>query len=141
MTKVINSIGISILFFIITSFNHIPNDWSSWTTSRCFKGIDFRTRRGDFNNVSNKYEWDVQFRNRYNEDVHFSFTLTPSYIGNTENEDLTDRIDIKANTTHFNKQYYNYSWFLLNESQSPRVFIGKMKFGEDKDFHYANCDN
>ena len=48
------------------------SDWSSWKTTSCFKGVDFKLnpRRQVVEIIS---KMTVEFRNRYYEDVHLNY--------------------------------------------------------------------
>lgn len=67
--------------------------WGPWYQAACFRGIDFSVRRGDYNESAGKYMWYVKMRNRYNQDVSFSYNLVPSYASTGKG---TDRITIRA---------------------------------------------
>ncbi len=48
-------------------------DWSLWQKVSCYKGIQFRTSRGEF--YMGKYSWYVQFRNLYSREVRFGYNI------------------------------------------------------------------
>lgn len=51
-------------------------DWSPWTTVSGLDGLDFRTCRASFNDNSGAYNWYVEWRNRYSEDIFFDYAVT-----------------------------------------------------------------
>ena len=53
--------------------------WDSWNTTDCFRGFDFRVRNDGYNKYEDKYRWSIQFRNRYQENIHFSYKAVAPY--------------------------------------------------------------
>ncbi len=68
----VNNNESSELFFEI-DLSDLKEDqgWDSWNTTDCFRGLDFRVRNDGYNKYADKYRWSIQFRNRYQENIHF----------------------------------------------------------------------
>lgn len=65
--------------FLIPQHSFAQSDWSYWQQTDCLAGVDVRVKRGDYNQVAKKYKWYVEFKNRYDEKVHFnSIAVEPS---------------------------------------------------------------
>jgi hypothetical protein len=112
------------------------NGWGNWKTTDCFRGLDFRVKKKT-SNYSKRTEWLVQFKNRYNNKINFSYEIVPyskrSEIRNSER--TTNRIDINANTTE-RSSHYQY----LYESNMVYIHVNKVRFGRDGSQAYSNCD-
>lgn len=111
-------------------------EWGSWTTTDCFKGLDFRVKRSSQNSYSKKYEWLVQFRNRYYEKVTFNYKMVP-YAEKSEirrTGKTLNRVDVAANSTMSGSK-----WAYLDESSKVYVYVNKLRFGKDYG-DYAECD-
>jgi len=108
--------------------------WGEWNTTSCFKGLDFRVKKKS-TSTEGKYEWLVQFRNRYNEKIVFMYEMVPYNERHAiENSGrTTNYVDLKANYTE-SSTHYRY----LNESNSVYVYINKVRFGGSS--NYAECD-
>jgi hypothetical protein len=123
---------IVLLLTTFISFSYVNaqswTDWSDWQTTSCFTGVDFRVKSKKTS--TGKYEMYVDFRNRYNEDVHFNFDIKGGSYSNANN-----RITVRANSTKdsWTGASYTSDYFYVN--------IGKLRFGRDGLQDYASCDN
>lgn len=106
------------------------SDWGQWRNVSCYKGIDFRTKRGDYNSYARKWNWYVQFRNRYYEKINFNYII--SEPDETENPD--HRTHIEAEDTGDSKLA------LLSSSGGCHVTVGMVRFGENDTGTYSRCD-
>ena len=106
------------------------SDWGEWTTSDCLKEIDYRVKKGDFNSYANKWYWYLQFRNRYENQVHFSYSI--SEPGTQTEPDHRDQID--AGETSDTKG------FLLTSGSRCHVRTGNLRFGDNDYGPYEPCD-
>lgn len=78
-------IFIIVAFFLsFSSFVIIPEiqtekqanqGWSPWQKVSCFKGLQYRTKRGN-READGTYWWSVQFRNLYNITTGFNYNIT-----------------------------------------------------------------
>lgn len=122
------------LMVTLTSFtNSTPSgDWGPWTSMSCFKGLDFSVKKASYNEYAKKYEWWVKFRNRYNTNASFNCVLKESYVSSAKG---TDRVTVRANSEG------GSTWFLIAEANYARVFVDKLRFGNDDwGTDYATCD-
>ena len=125
--------SIQLLLFVViiitslttTSFKKATNDWGNWTSPNArYDGIEVRVRRGDYNNYAKKWQWDLQFRNRYNKKVTFQYGCTAS---NDRNSCRTEqRTSLDANETEGNDDVRS---FLLNEVNTVYVCLDRVEFG------------
>ncbi len=51
-------------------------DWSPWSTVSGLDGLDFRTCRGGYDDNAEAYNWYVEWRNRYGQDIYFDYAVT-----------------------------------------------------------------
>jgi hypothetical protein len=105
-------------------------DWGEWVNDDCFEGIDYRAKRGDFNSYANKWNWYVQFRNRYNQRLNFNYAIGEPGT----RPDPDHRTYISSNGTSDSKIA------LLISSSSCRVRVGYVRFGYDDSGSYEKCD-
>ena len=119
------------------NFNNYQTEWGSWNTTDCFRGLDFRVKRGNYNQYAKKYKWYVQFKNRYDEKIYFNFAMV----------EYRNRNHIKnsGNTKHRGNATANggikESYFLVDDASSVYVYVNKVRLG-DKDWgkDYYDCD-
>lgn len=119
---------ITILLVIVSvtviAFKNATDDWGKWSSPNVkYEGLEVRVRRGDYNPYSKKWQWDLQFRNRYTKKVTYSYGCVESY--NRNNCKLEERNSIEANET----DTYTYS-FLLNEANTVFICLDKVEFGD-----------
>lgn len=134
MKRVTVFIVLGFLFTSLSSF-HLSNfsDYGPWTTTSCFKGLDFCVKKASYNEYARKYEWWVKFRNRYSGDVSFNCALKESYVNSAK---TTDRVTVRASSEG------GSIWFLVADANSVKVFIDDLRFGNDDwGTNYASCDN
>lgn len=133
MKKTTFLFAIGLVFLVLSSFNTSNNtDWGPWQTSSCYKGLDFSLKRDSYNDYAKKYKWLIKFRNRYNENVAFSFVLKENSVSSA---DGTHRGNVKANSEGPG------TYFLLADANSVKTFIDKLRFGNDWGSDYVQCDN
>ncbi|SDR91015.1 hypothetical protein SAMN05216503_1360 [Polaribacter sp. KT25b] len=126
------------LIKIDVNSNSYQNGWSTWKTTDCFRGLDLRVKKKPKSNYSEKHEWLVQFRNRYNNKIYFSYEIVPySEKQNIRNSQrTTNRVDLKGNTTE-KSTHYKY----LREANTVYVHVNKVRFSNDYGKGYSDCDN
>lgn len=103
-------------------------DWGRWTTTSCFKGVDFRVKSKKTS--TGKYEMYLEFRNRYNGDVHFNYEAEGGSYTTKNN-----RVTVRAGETY--KTWAGASF----TSDYFYISIDRLRFGRDGLQDYANCDN
>jgi hypothetical protein len=97
-------------------------DYGQWRTDPQHNGVDFRVRcECDHPALPGKYVWWVQFRNRYNEPVAFSFRLTRQ---GERPSGYTDRLVIKSRET-------GEGWNFVTSNTNILVWTEDWKEGED----------
>jgi len=131
------TIIISIIFSLFSITVYSQDGWSSWTQTDCYKGLDFRVKKTEYNEHAKKYRWSVQFRNRYQENIHFSCTaVKPSERSKIRSSNkTTDRMHAKGNggTTG--------TYFLVDAPSDIYVHVNKVKIGKDTwEGGYYDCD-
>ncbi len=102
-------------------------DWSRWTDSGCYKGIDFRVKSKKTS--TGKYEMYLEFKNRYYKNVSFNYEIKGgSYTVRNK------RVTVKAGDTYktwggsnFTDDYFTVSTFRLSFKGDP--------------YKYVNCDD
>lgn len=77
-------------------------EWSVWTTVEGVDGLDFRTCRSSYNEAGGAYNWNVEWRNRYDRAVAFDFAVAASADAVPESD---GRLEISAGS-------YACSWGL-----------------------------
>jgi hypothetical protein len=119
-----------LLIMTITSFGAIKaqswSDWGSWNSISCFKGVDFRVKTKKTS--TGTYEAKLEFRNRYDEKINFTFEAKGGSFTTGNN-----RISVSANSTKetWIGQSFTSSYFYVN--------IDRVRFGADSG-PFANCD-
>lgn len=110
--------------------NNESNEWGAWVNDDCFSGIDFRVKKGDYNNYAKQWYWYVQFRNRYNKQVHFSYAVAePGTRPEPDHRISADANDVSDSTG-----------FLLYSGGQIRVRVGYIRFGSYDSGTYSTCD-
>ena len=126
---------LSIFLLVLMSFTAKltpqQNSFGPWKTSTCFKGLDFCVKKGSYHQPSGTYMWTVKFRNRYNVKIHFNCVLAAS---NATSANTRERDEISPNEEFEND-------FFVADANNVRVFVDKMRFGNEDYGEYANCDN
>lgn len=59
-----------LLFQLTISFGQKPQ-WGPWTTMACYKGIQYRVANLGYDKSTNKYWWNVRWKNNYSKAVSF----------------------------------------------------------------------
>lgn len=113
-----------------TKQNPFTTEWGEWMNDDCFKGIDYRVRKGEYNSYAGKWNWYVQFRNRYQAPVHFNYIV--SEPGTRPDPDHRTHMD--GNCISDTKL------FLLYNSSLVHVRVGYIRFGNSDSGNYASCD-
>ncbi|OSY89497.1 hypothetical protein WH52_02360 [Tenacibaculum holothuriorum] len=110
--------------------------WGNWNRTDCLRGLDFRVRNDGYNKYAKKYRWSIQFRNRYRDDIHFSYKA----VAPNEKYDIrssgrtTDRVHVDSGDTRG-------SYYLVRSGNSIYVYINKIRLGEkDYGYGYYDCD-
>ena len=117
---------------MLNSFkNPIQSSYGPWNKTSCYRGIDYCVKRASYNDVAKKYEWWVKFRNNYQTTVSFSFIAKESNVRSAE---TSSRLTVRSGEDGSN-------WFLLADANSIRVFVDRLRFGDDNGGKYAPCDN
>jgi hypothetical protein len=112
------------------TINNDSNDWGAWGNDDCFSGIDYRVKKGDYNNYAKQWYWYVQFRNRYNKQVHFSYAVAePGTRPEPDHRTSVDANDVSDSTG-----------FLLYSGGQIRVRVGYIRFGSYDSGAYSTCD-
>lgn len=124
--------GLLLFTLSFTPVIHHPttSDWSEWVSGNCVQGIDYRVKKGDFNNYAKKWYWYVQFRNRYNNTVNFSYSV--SEPGTMTNPDHRSRMT--------GGNLSDATGFLMYSGDKVHVRVGYVRFGDSDSGQYVNCD-
>lgn len=114
-----------------------PNDvnqseWSTWRETSCYKGLDFRVKNRGKNYNGTKFNWGVQFRNRYQDRIYFSYEV---YDDIPSNPRTTNRTDIRSG-----EMTDGYRDFYMQNGNSIYVFVDKVRFERDGLQDYYDCD-
>lgn len=104
---------------------HAQSEWSSWKESKCFKGIDFRTKNTGYNEYAKQYSWSVQFRNRYYKKLSLSTNLFATQQ-EARNGKTTDRV-----SNIRNNEQKAVIWLLVDSKDRAFVKIDGVRLGED----------
>ncbi|MFN8258075.1 MAG: hypothetical protein U0W24_20465 [Bacteroidales bacterium] len=67
-----NLILCSFIILLSSASSLAQTDWGYWYETDCSKGLEFRVKRLECNQHEKKYKWAVQFRNKYQHDIHFN---------------------------------------------------------------------
>ncbi len=114
------------LMSLVASWASAQNEFGPWQQSRCFSGIDERTRMtGEV--VDGKHKWIVELRNRYQRGIAISVTAKESYVTSAK---TTERFIIGPGRTEG-----TYYW--LAETKTIMVFVDKLSMGDGP---YLPCD-
>ena len=108
------------------------NNWGSRQSTSCYKGLDFRVKLRGKNYDGSKHIWGVQFRNRYNDVIHFSYEV---YNREPNNARTTHRTDLKPGALSS-----GVSDFYMENSNSIYVFVDSVRFIKDGLQPYYECD-
>ncbi|WP_338376167.1 hypothetical protein [uncultured Flavobacterium sp.] len=118
----------AVMFFLTVNMAQAQwTDWSNWTSIACFKGVQFRVKSKKTS--TGKYEAYLEFKNNYNEKVHFNYEITGGSYSNKNN-----RVTVNSGSTY--KSYSGSSF----TSKYFNVYIDRLRFGKDGLQPYADCD-
>lgn len=113
-----------------TKTPEINSDWGEWINVSCYKGIDFRTKKGDYNSYARKWLYSIQFRNRYYKRVSFNYSVNEPGEDNTPDHrkhiDASEASDVTGT--------------LLYSANGCRILINKVRFGDDYEGDFVSCD-
>jgi|GEM_PF-203166 len=116
-----------LIFLSTTTLLSAQSPWSPWQETTCYKGIDFRTKRNGYNEYAKKFNWTVQFRNRYQKNLHLNCKLFVSQ-GRAAGKKATDRLmNIKPGETRG-------TWFLVASGDQVYVLIQNVRVGNQDDW-------
>lgn len=120
-----------LLLTVITIVGYAQSrNYGPWYTAVCFKGIEYRVSKGQYNEYAKEYKWYVQFRNNYNQEISFSFEGSPD---NTSNIKTNKRCSIEPGEIHLSEM-------LIGEANSITVTIDKLTFNSTRNGKYEPCD-
>ena len=138
-------LGIAVIFSLAFKNNTTPKpmlnhksdkwgEWGPWKTTSCYKGLDFRVRRTQEDSFNGpKYEWEAQFRNRYEDQISFNFKITEP----GDESETGDRQSISANGSSNGED-----WALTTNAYRCEVLVDKVRFGDDDASKpYIECGN
>lgn len=123
--------------FFVSTETHAQNSWGAWNTMGCLDGLDYRVKCGEYNRFAKKYSWQVEFRNRYRKDIHFSFTaVEPHRKSEIKNSGKTNRRHTVAANGGIER-----GWFLIDATSSIYVYVNQVRFGNQDipGTEYYNC--
>lgn len=104
-------------------------NWGAWRESQ-FSGLDFRVKCGEYNDSAKKQTWYLQFRNRYQKKIYFSFKMA----------DPSEKVTRTSGRTSLRSGAESHSDFaLLNTGCSGMVavYVNEVRFGENDSGPYA----
>jgi hypothetical protein len=107
-------------------------DWGPWNQTSCYKGLDFRVMNRGQTYDKKKYIWSVQFRNRYNEKIYFSYEVFDSKPSSPR---TTNRTNLDPDKTSD-----GYRDFYMQNGSSIYVYIDDVRFNKDGLQEFYDCD-
>ncbi len=117
-----------VMFFLTINLAQAQSTgWSNWTSIDCFKGVQFRVKSQKTS--SGKYEAYLEFKNNYNENIHFNYEISGGSYSSRNN-----RVSVRAGSTY--KSYAGTSF----TSNYFNVYVDRLRFGRDGLQPYADCD-
>lgn len=120
-----------VLLFVANS-TIAQNTWSVWQEAPCYKGLDFRVKKGSYNEHTQGHKWLVQIRNRYKKTIDVSVLL---YNNSSSKRQSYDRL------TNINTNNQKGTWFLLKGTSNAShlgINLRGLKVKGDSDFY--KCD-
>lgn len=127
------------------------SDWSSWKKVSCYKGIEFRTKRGE-READGTYMWYVQFRNNYSKQVGFNYNITePEKAEKVKRERLTLgfwSLSANEDPDDYNNPDSPHASNYIQSSNDVFVYITNLRYcgdcptcpGNCSDRPYLKCD-
>jgi hypothetical protein len=139
---------IFILIIIITLIPYLVNaqndkNWGDWQTTKCFKGIQFRTRAME--TEPNKYGYSryIQFKNNYSKKVAFSYTVKGFQKEHEEYIRIHGsqyRTELEANSTDD-----GLMWFSSTNAIGQYISLGYFRFLDENEVDasktFEGCDD
>ncbi len=136
--KKANLIIVSVILFSVLIFGFKPlsnsnGNWSEWSESACYKGIDYRMREvtSEYSSIKGKNAYDLEIRNRYKKTVNVSFGIRENYNSSKGGQ---IRQEIKPG----NDSEPVVPFYVVEGSQIV-VLIGRLRF-DDESGSYYKCD-
>ena len=124
---IINAAVLSL--FLFANLAH-AGQWSSWQTTNCYEGIDYRVKYEKEVLDGKKHEWLLEIRNRYRDEMSLSWEITEA--GRSD-------VNLNRRSTLGAGESLDRSRFLTT---GPRgrvsVWIDRVRFISDSD--YYGCD-
>lgn len=112
--------------------NMYQGGWDSWKQTSCYKGLDFRVKNKGKNYDGTKTKWGVQFRNRYNDKIYFSYEV---YDSQPSTPRAANRTDLRSNDiSSGNRDFY------MSNANSIYVYVDSVRFNKDGSQGYYGCD-
>ncbi|MBL0325860.1 MAG: hypothetical protein IPP61_11865 [Cytophagaceae bacterium] len=139
------------IFTLLLIFTFISNlvsaqdekDWGEWRVTKCFKGIQFRTRPMGTEPGKYGYSRYIQFRNNYNTKVAFGYTVKGFQKEHDEYVRMNGsqyRTELKANSTDD-----GLMWFSSTNANGQYISLGYLRFlgadETDASKTYEGCDD
>lgn len=125
--------------------NNMPDrnwsQWSEWNSFECAKKLFFRIRYWEAS--KELYNWQVEFRNDYSEDLYFKYGLEESYKTHTIYGAESVQ-PIKANSTYISDNHH-YVWQTkTNKFNEVDVYIfhvcmGRSNWDQTYPKYYSEC--
>jgi len=125
--------------------NNMPDrnwsQWSEWNSFECAKKLFFRIRYWEAS--KELYNWQVEFRNDYSEDLYFNYGLEESYKTHTIYGAESVQ-PIKANSTYISDNHH-YVWQTKTNKFNEvdvyifHVCIGKSNWEQTYPKYYSEC--
>lgn len=120
--KIFYFVAVTLIVVALFSFKNTPQDgWSRWNTFPSHTGIDYRVQKGDFNKYAQKWQWNYQFRNRYQKTVTFKYSCKSTAERNNCVPDHM-KYGLRAG------EESDVASMLINESNNIWVCIGDVTF-------------
>lgn len=139
------------IFTLLLIFTFISNlvtaqdakDWGEWRTTKCFKGIQFRTRPMGTEPGKYGYSRYIQFKNNYNTKVAFGYTVKGFQKEHDEYVQIHGsqyRTELKANSTDD-----GLMWFSSTNANGQYISLGYLRFlgidETDASKTFEGCDD
>ena len=110
--------------------------WGSWNTTDCLKGLVFRVRKGRYNKYAKKYRWSLEFKNRYQKNIYFTYkAVAPSQKYAIRQSGKTIyRISLDANGGK------RATYALVKSSSSVYIYVNRIRINKKDVGRYYGCD-
>lgn len=116
------------------------SDWGYWNSMSCFPELKYRVRKAN-GSLNGKTGWEVQFRNDYDEDIHFNFTITePGNRGAYINSDGSSKsLPYRNSLSPGRLTAENPFTMWINSSERCLVLVAQVHLGTDSG-PYESCN-